>query len=800
MARYINGLYSLYFRRNEMSLASSWRRTCAASLLLASLALAQAAYAADPQASQSTQSGESPLIRPIPHRFVPVTIAERLQSLNTTDGEVLIIEESAAAVDPAEVVLSVDRAFAREPVLLESGLTEAAADEATDAAGRVTAELLNEPVVDPLDVALYAVPPEPLDNVFLDARKAYVRGDLARLEKLAPILSTHLLKDYIELWTLTLRLKKEPDSPEATFALERFIELHPEDYIGERAALEYLQFAAERMNAERFDFFFKRLAWNKTDPEIAAWHAIYTLGTPDTKPSLGALNDAKSLYRDASAPHSKAYRSLGDAIVARDRSWAWPRVVILLQHGRWNEVKYALRDVPRPELPASLSRLHEIIDRPNTWMRRQKDLSKLPARLAVFAALRMSHSSPERAARIAEKCLDKKADAFWRSLVWMRIGYEATVNLDDRAFAWYRKAGRAFTQRPQLVVNAEQLQAWQARAAMRAGNWYSLNKIIDAMPASLRNEETWIYWRARALSARGLSGEAAKEFERIANRLTFYGRLAADAIRRPYPVGKPPLEPPRSDEINAWGSNPSIARARAFYRMHLYVEGHREWNWAMRGLKERDYIVLAAYAKENLLIHRMINTSQRSGEKTVDIAQRYPMPHFSLFSHVCSTQKIPLAWVYGLIRQESRFIPTVSSSVGAQGLMQVMPATAKWLAKKLGITAYDREHLTSLEMNLVLGTAYLNILYSDLNSSYVLATAAYNAGPARARSWRAALEKPMESAIFIETIPFFETRTYVKNVLANTLTYSLLDGDPIKNFTQFISTVQPSSATNPNIP
>ena len=130
MARYINGLYSLYFRRNEMSLASSWRRTCAASLLLASLALAQAAYAADPQASQSTQSGGSPLIRPIPHRFVPVTIAERLQSLNTADGEVLIIEESAAAVDPAEVVLSVDRAFAREPVLLESGLTEEDVDEA----------------------------------------------------------------------------------------------------------------------------------------------------------------------------------------------------------------------------------------------------------------------------------------------------------------------------------------------------------------------------------------------------------------------------------------------------------------------------------------------------------------------------------------------------------------------------------------------------------------------------------------------------------------------------------------------
>ena len=159
-----------------------------------------------------------------------------------------------------------------------------------------------------------------------------------------------------------------------------------------------------------------------------------------------------------------------------------------------------------------------------------------------------------------------------------------------------------------------------------------------------------------------------------------------------------------------------------------------------------------------------------------------------------------LAWIYGLIRQESRFIPMVSSSVGAQGLMQVMPATADWLAKRLGVSAYDRSLLTGLEMNLVLGSAYLHMLFADLDSSYVLATAAYNAGPAKARSWRAALSESTESAVFIETIPYYETRGYVKNVLSNTLTYSVLLGNPIKNFTSFIGRIHPSYATNPNIP
>lgn len=738
-------------------------------------------------------------LRPLPRYLVPITIAERLQSLREAEIGDPIIAESVAMVNPVDIIRSIDQAFESRNSFIDANINEAIAAQAVDAAGRLTAELLDLPAVDPLDIALYATPPEPLDNVFLAAKEAYVQGNLQLLKELSPLLANHILKDYVELWLLVLELKTEPDAPACAYRFERFIELHRGEYISEEATLQYLRLVADRMNAERFNFFFNLLR-DKTDPNIVAWHAFYSLGSPDIAPNPETLIKAKAIYRDAKNPLSPAYQTLGEAIVKRDRSWAWTRVILLLQRGKWQEVQRVLSDVPRPELPASIATLHAILNNPESWFHTQRNFSSLHARLGVFAALRLTRDAPEKAAIIANACLDRKASIFWRSLVWMRIGYSGTVKLDKRALDWYRKAGTAFENQPLLVVDAAPLVAWHARAALRAGNWYSLNKIIDSMPSSLRSDETWIYWRGRALAARGLELQASREFKRIASNLTFYGKLAADALKQPYALGSPIKTPPTTTEIEAWDRDPNLARARALYRMHLYFEGHKEWNWGTRSLKGRDFIVLAEYAKERLLIHRMINTSLRSGPDIVDIRQRYPTPHYALFSRVSQAQQISLAWIYGLIRQESRFIPMVSSSVGAQGLMQIMPTTASWLAKHLGISDYDRNRLTGLEMNLVLGSAYLHMLFADLDSSYVLATAAYNAGPAKARSWRTTLSESIESAIFIETIPYYETRGYVKNVLSNTLTYSRLIGNPIKNFTDFIGRIYPSHATNPHIP
>lgn len=176
------------------------------------------------------------------------------------------------------------------------------------------------------------------------------------------------------------------------------------------------------------------------------------------------------------------------------------------------------------------------------------------------------------------------------------------------------------------------------------------------------------------------------------------------------------------------------------------------------------------------------------------------MPYFELIRQLSRGQNIPPAWVYGLIRQESRFIPGVSSHVGARGLMQVMPQTAEWIAHQVGVANYARYSLRDMELNLLIGTAYLRMLYTDLNSNFVVATAAYNAGPAKARVWRSILTQPMEAAIFIETIPYYETRGYVKNVLANMHTYAHRLHQPIKRFKAFLGEVSPGSTAASALP
>jgi soluble lytic murein transglycosylase len=163
----------------------------------------------------------------------------------------------------------------------------------------------------------------------------------------------------------------------------------------------------------------------------------------------------------------------------------------------------------------------------------------------------------------------------------------------------------------------------------------------------------------------------------------------------------------------------------------------------------------------------------------VDYTQRFPSPHDDIMHPATKTLGLDKAWVYGLIRQESRFIMDAQSHVGASGLMQVMPSTGRWVAKKLGLTDFAQDMLSDVKTNIMLGTNYLNMVLGNMDGSQVLATAAYNAGPGRSRTWRATLDKPMESAVFIESIPFFETRTYVKNVMSNANYYAaLFEGRP----------------------
>ena len=245
--------------------------------------------------------------------------------------------------------------------------------------------------------------------------------------------------------------------------------------------------------------------------------------------------------------------------------------------------------------------------------------------------------------------------------------------------------------------------------------------------------------------------------------------------------------------------NPGFARAQKFYELGLRVEGNREWTWQLRGMSDRQLLAAAEYARSQLLLDRMISTSDRTRNE-FDFTQRFPSPFRDAMAQYAAPLGLDETWVYGLIRQESRFIMDARSSVGAAGLMQLMPSTARYVARKMNVNDYAPGRVNERDLNLQLGTGYLKMVLDDLDGSPILATAAYNAGPGRPRAWRATLVKPVEGAIFVETIPFSETRDYVKKVMSNTVYYAALFENKAQSLKQRMGTIAPKAAGTTELP
>jgi soluble lytic murein transglycosylase len=312
---------------------------------------------------------------------------------------------------------------------------------------------------------------------------------------------------------------------------------------------------------------------------------------------------------------------------------------------------------------------------------------------------------------------------------------------------------------------------------------------IDAMPASLKDDSAWVYWLGRACKAQGQRERADERFQSIAGLTSFYGQLALEELGQKITI------PPRAaasseDDLAAMASNQGFRHAFRFLDMNMRFEAYREWNWQLRRMSERQLLAAAEFARRNNLLDRMVNTSDRT-KTEFDFTQRFPTPHDDVMQPATRDLGLDKAWVYGLIRQESRFIQAARSHVGASGLMQLMPATAKEVARKIGMLDFSQARINDIGTNILLGTNYLNMVLQSLDGSQPLATAAYNAGPGRPKAWRATLTRPVEGAIFAETIPFAETRGYVKNVMSNATYYAALFENAPQSLKARMGTIAP---------
>ena len=265
--------------------------------------------------------------------------------------------------------------------------------------------------------------------------------------------------------------------------------------------------------------------------------------------------------------------------------------------------------------------------------------------------------------------------------VWGQMAFHAARKHDPVALKWFREAGRYATQRAAS-------RTWRVRAALRAQDWPQVLAGIAAMPEALQNQGAWRYWKARALKTSGKLGPANAILAPLSREHNFYGQLATEELGAVVSNPASTYEP-GADEIRAVKAMPGIQRALALYQLNLRTEANREWLWATRSFDDKQLLAAAEVAQRNNWLDRAINTADKTRELH-DFSLRYPAPHRDLMQAYARERDLDEAWVYGLIRQESRFVQQARSSVGASGLMQLMPATAQWIAKRLGFKRFQQ--------------------------------------------------------------------------------------------------------------
>ena len=422
--------------------------------------------------------------------------------------------------------------------------------------------------------------------------------------------------------------------------------------------------------------------------------------------------------------------------------------------------------------------------------------------IITLALVKLAMSDSEGAASQLDGKWSLQLTAEERNWLWGLIGKQTASRMGTQpasdALAYFARV----TKDTDLT---DDMLAWKARAALRAGtqpSWPLVLKAVNAMSDEARKEPVWAYWKARALQATappdsatgtvtaqgaapstGIApqrAEALALLQSIASVRGFYEQLALEDLGQKISM---PTRPPAltAEEKAAAGVNAGLQRGAHAISIGLRSEGVREWNYATNlhqkgGMGERELLAAAQFACDRQIWDRCINTSERT-PTVMDFDQRFPMPFRDAVVRRSQVISLDPAYVYGLIRQESRFIMDARSHVGASGLMQVMPATARWTANKIGMTSFTPEQINDRDTNITIGTAYLKLALDDLGGSMPMAAAAYNAGPGRPRTWRNG--PVLDAAIWAENVPFLETRDYVKKVLSNTTNYAaILTGQP----------------------
>ncbi len=613
------------------------------------------------------------------------------------------------------------------------------------------------------------------DGDFLAARAAYEKGDRAKLSAVAAKLDRHVLAPYVAYWQFKLGL--DDASP---VAVRNFLDRYPDTPLADRLRVDWLKSLGRRGLWERFAADYGTPPGD--DVELACFTVLYKW----RRDGDVALADAIPLWATGAAT-PEACEPAFAALFANGTLTAADRRARLRLASEANNVRLA------QALGGSLPAADRLSDRDF------RDVAKDPQaalakgnfawksasgrELALYALERAARADPVAARAGWVKWRDRLPEAD-RRYGNARLAFHAARRLDPAANDYFREAGE--------VKLSTEANAWRVRAALRAQAWDDVRVAIAAMPSAQQQESAWRYWRGRALLAGGADDDGRALLASLAAEPSFYGILAAETLGQPFTApSSHPLEPSTA-ALATFGERPAVRRVVKLAELDMRAESAREWYYVVRGLADDELLLAAEYARRVGLYDRAINTAERTQARH-DFALRYLAPYRDEFDAAARANAVDVAFLYGIARQESRFNVDIVSSAGAVGLMQLMPATARWVAKQMNQGDYRPARIGEAQLNTQFGAFYFKYWLDRLDGMPALAAAAYNAGPGRAQAWRPAT--PLEGAIWVETIPFNETRDYVKKVLANAQLYGHAFSAVGKPLTATLGTITPRGAT-----
>ena len=626
------------------------------------------------------------------------------------------------------------------------------------------------------------------DDAIVEMSQAFKKADRKRLAALLPQVAGHPLEPWGAYWELRSRLETAT-APEVKDFLTRYAGTYQED----RLRNDWLLLLGQRRDWPSFMAELPRYRMND-DKEVRC----YALAAESVAATAETAIEVKRLWY--------AQRDADDGcLLAANKHYAakklsatdiWRKARLSVEANRAKAARSAI-DIVAPEANAALA---DIQENPARYLSRHAVASgKVSKELVVLALVRMAANDADATAGILENHWSVHLNSDQLSWAWSAVGKAAAQRLSNEATGYFAKARGKDMSDDHL--------AWRVRAGLRKGNWKDVLFATRAMSEEAQADPAWVYWHARAQAKLAKNDaeelEAKTALQALASPRGFYEQMALEMLgqRITVPVRPSPL---LAEEKEAALKNAGLTRGLHAIQIGLRADGVREWNYTTNlhtpgGMNDRELLAAADLAFQREVWDRCINTSERT-KGVVDQEQRFPMPFKDAVVVRAKQINLDPAFVYGLIRQESRFIMDARSSVGASGLMQVMPATARWTAKKIGINDFQAHHINDRDTNIAIGTGYLKLVLDDFAGSMALAAAAYNAGPSRPRSWRGQPGDPvMDAAIWAENIPFAETRDYVKKVLSNTTNYAaLITGQP-QSLKSRLGAVGPRDVSAPDI-